>query len=123
MYDGRGVAGATIIFHPTDDVAQEAQKFRPYAYTDADGRFVLKTYTDDDGAPTGTYRVSVAAIPASAHAGGQPQRNEGDMAGQAGGAGVDIPVAVRRKYSDVNTAGISVTIADGVNELEPIVMN
>jgi hypothetical protein len=118
MYQGRGIEGATVILHPAEGVDEAANKFRPFANTDAEGRFVLKTYTDDDGAPRGTYRVSVVFA-------GIRGASSSDDAKAPAAAGSErsspaIPLSVRQKYSNVDTAGITVTIHEGQNELEPI---
>lgn len=117
LYQERGIAGATIIFHPMENVAEAAQKMRPYAYADADGRFQLKTYSEGDGVPSGDYRVSIAF----AGAGTESRRDDGNATGAPGStkAAMSIPLEVRKKYSNVETAGIKVTILDGQNELEP----
>ena len=50
-----------MIFHPQEDADEKAKKMRPFAYADGEGNFELKTYVDGDGAPPGTYRVSIIA--------------------------------------------------------------
>lgn len=120
LYDGHGVAGATVIFHPQGNVPEEAKKMRPYAFADAEGRFELKTYVDGDGVPPGDYRVSIAFAGAGAPSG----RDDGASGGPAGATrpAAPIPLSVRTKFSNVDTAGISLTIHEGQNELDPIVL-
>jgi hypothetical protein len=112
-YNGRGVANATIIFHPVGEVAEQLQKMRPYAYADDNGRFELKTYVTGDGAPPGEYEVGIIA-------GGGSDRDSGVGAGASGRS---LPRNLMKKYANQKTSGIKVTIRAGENELEPFVLN
>src|SRR5262245_5725709 len=51
------LAGALVVFHPVSGTT--ATPTRSYAQTLHDGSFQLSTFTPNDGAPAGTYRVSV----------------------------------------------------------------
>lgn len=51
---GEPAAKAQVVFHPLGESV-----FRPVAFTDADGRFRLMTYTAGDGAPAGEYAVTI----------------------------------------------------------------
>jgi len=118
LYRGNGVAGATIIFHPLENVPDDAKKMRPYAFADADGHFQLKTYVDGDGVPAGDYRVSIVF----AGVGMPARRQEGSVTGPPGATHVPMPIPLetRKKYSNVDTAGIAVTVHEGENQLAPI---
>lgn len=47
--------GVEVVFHPLD----ELQEGRPRGVTDDQGRFRLRTYQADDGAPAGDYAVTL----------------------------------------------------------------
>jgi hypothetical protein len=54
---GKPAAGARILFHPLDDPDPGAA--RPIGVVGEDGAFTLTTYDKGDGAPSGTYEVTV----------------------------------------------------------------
>lgn len=56
--DGRPVGGVEVRLYP-DDRPGDLDAPRPYATTDDDGRFVLGTFGDGDGAPAGSYRITL----------------------------------------------------------------
>jgi hypothetical protein len=61
VYEGKPLAGAQITLIPEDgDVPNTV---RPTATTDEDGSFELGTYSKNDGAPAGTYRVLALHYP------------------------------------------------------------
>ena len=60
--DGKPAAGAKIIFHPLDDKDPDAA--RPVGIVDEAGAFSLTTYANGDGAPPGSYAVTVEWRPA-----------------------------------------------------------
>jgi hypothetical protein len=53
-YKGQGVEGASVTFAPADRNGTAA-----YAITDAEGKFILNTFDDKDGAAAGDYSVTV----------------------------------------------------------------
>src|SRR5262245_36674275 len=61
LVKGKPADGAFLVFHPTGEV--EANTPRPYATADAEGNFRLTTYTSGDGAPAGSFRVTVVWRP------------------------------------------------------------
>lgn len=119
-YQGRGVPSATVIFHPSEGTDESAKKLRPFAYADANGNFVLKTYIDGDGAPPGTYRVSIVAR--SSPPGGIRSKDSAPSAESSSAPGIRIPPKISEKYANVETAGIQVTIHEGENILEPFAL-
>jgi hypothetical protein len=121
MYGTRGIPQATVIFFPADDAVEKAKKLRPFAYCDGQGNFALKTYVDDDGAPPGKYRVSIIAFSTSRSTSMKDQPAGEQAAGQPNF--VQIPAEVSRKYGNVETAGIEVTVQKGENKLEPFVLS
>lgn len=58
--NGQPLAGAHVVFHPLQSTA----KVPPArAQTDASGKFKLTTFQTEDGAPAGTYSVTVEYFP------------------------------------------------------------
>jgi hypothetical protein len=121
VYKGQGVPEAVVIFHPEGDTVEKLKKMRPFAYADGNGDFRLKTYVDDDGAPPGDYRVSIVA--ASSNAGAKPAKGEAATeAPTSPTTGIKIPPNITKKYANVETSGIRVTIHAGENNLEPFTL-
>ncbi len=60
LLDGKPLVNANLVFHPTTPFAKDASKFLPRGRTNEEGAFSLTTYSDNDGAPAGTYRVTVS---------------------------------------------------------------
>jgi hypothetical protein len=58
---GKPAEGAYIVFHPQD--GGDSKVPRPYATTNAEGKFQLTTYELEDGAPAGNYKVSIVWRP------------------------------------------------------------
>jgi hypothetical protein len=63
LVNGKPAEGAFVVFHPKDGGEKEKNVPRPYATTNAEGKFQLTTYEEEDGAPAGNYRVSVVWRP------------------------------------------------------------
>ncbi|WP_246523348.1 carboxypeptidase-like regulatory domain-containing protein [Gemmata palustris] len=101
LVQGKGVAGARVVFHPQFDVG--AVKFAPGATTDKEGRFQLGSAGPSDGAPVGEYAVTFTWP--------EPTKNpdEGDLQ-------VD---RWRNKYNDPAKSKWKITIKEGDNQLEP----
>jgi hypothetical protein len=53
-YQGTGIEGASVTFAPKDRNGTSA-----YAITDAEGKFVLSTFGENDGAALGDYTVTI----------------------------------------------------------------
>jgi hypothetical protein len=60
IMDGQPMAGATIIFSPTQDFPQGSAQQRPHAVVGDDGTFQVSTYDINDGAPAGEYKVTIS---------------------------------------------------------------
>src|SRR6056297_946980 len=56
--EGRPAVGAELRLHPVDGPAAEST-ILPRANVDAEGKFVFSTYRPNDGAPVGTYKITV----------------------------------------------------------------
>jgi hypothetical protein len=61
LYEGKPAAGASIFLKPLDD--PKDQLARPRGTVDEKGQFTLSTYKPNDGAPAGTYTVTLHWIP------------------------------------------------------------
>jgi hypothetical protein len=120
VYQGVGVPKASVIFFPGDDIAEHGRKLRPFADSDAQGNFVLKTYIDGDGAPPGKYRVCIIAAASGPSGKSSKDRRAGEESSSK--STVAIPQAVVNKYRNVDTAGIEVIVHEGENNLEPFVL-
>jgi len=118
MFRGQGVPKATVIFFPADDAVEDAKKMRPFADTDGEGKFAMKTYVRGDGVPPGKYRVSIIGIGGRQSGGSGKDQPGGEQEGSPV-ATVAIPPATANKYGNVDTAGIEVTIQEGENNLPP----
>src|SRR4051812_25840688 len=58
---GKPAEGAFVVFSPKEKGDKEVP--RPYATTNAEGEFKLTTYESEDGAPAGSYQVSIVWRP------------------------------------------------------------
>ncbi len=98
-YGGQGVEGALVSFFPKGGgrVARGT--------TSADGKFVLTTYDDGDGAGIGEYEVTV--VKETTVEGNTPE----DLAKQAAGA---LP----GKYGSTETSGLTVKIEEATDAIE-----
>src|SRR5258708_7039748 len=94
LVDGKAPEGARVVFHPSD--AGDPQAILPQATVAADGTFVVNTYNFQDGAPEGTYTVTVTHFQSD------------------GGVNLLPP-----RYATPDTSRLQVTVAKQNNELEP----
>jgi hypothetical protein len=116
-YNGHGVPNSTVIFFPVDASDERAAKMRPSADADGSGQFEIKTYVTGDGAPPGKYRVSIIAPMGPPPTSSKDRKADEVVA--TGGAAVNVPPAIVKKYANVDTAGIEVEVQEGQNDLEP----
>lgn len=119
-YKGQGVPNAIVIFFPIEETAEVVKKIRPFAYADGDGSFDLKTYVKGDGAPPGKYRVSIVAVAGASAAPSGHDSPQGASSGPK--TAVAIPPEVVKKYGNVETAGLQVTVQEGENKLAPFTL-
>lgn len=104
-FKGKPIENAELSLFPTD--ASVPESVRPKAKSTAGGKFVLGTYSQSDGAPTGKYKVTVV-------------RNEVSISKDTI---VAKPNDLPKKYSSLNTTDIVIEIVEGKNELSTIVLN
>jgi hypothetical protein len=103
--DGNPAAGAKVIFHATD--SQDPTAPHPVGVADAAGEFTLTTYKKDDGAPAGSYAVTVQWSP------------EGINPNSAF-AGAD---RLKGRYATVQNSPFKATVGTASTTLEPFQVN
>lgn len=105
LRDGKPLAEAQICFHPLDSAPPGVP--RPQATTDEQGRFALTTLRPDDGAPAGSYRITVER---------RAPRQIGEELVR-GGAN-ELPA----RYAQANTSPLEFAVQPGENEVPPLVI-
>jgi hypothetical protein len=100
FFEERPIAGGTIALEPTWEADPPFP--RPHATLKDDGSFVLGTYAPEDGAPAGEYKVSLTWYE-------KPQ-----------GEGLSVRNHLPKKYAGFQTSGLTMRIAAGNNQLEPL---
>ena len=104
LFEGEPTPGAMVIFHPVND--PDPRPPRPIARVGADGTFKPTTYGTGDGAPAGTYDMTVTWI---ADVDNQNVSKEDYREPKNG---------VPDKYAKPDTSGLRIEIKKGPNELE-----
>ncbi len=94
---GKAVPNATVVFHAN---RTEEGFIKPRAITKPDGTFELTTYESGDGAPAGTYEVSIEQWLRA-----KPEESPENR----------LPAVL----SNPTTSGLKATVADAVNDLSP----
>jgi tetratricopeptide (TPR) repeat protein len=97
-FQGKPITNAAIFLHPVG--VNDVSFPRPRATVKADGTFVVGTYTKDDGAPVGEYKLTVAWFDMES---GHMPRN-----------------LLPPKYSKPESSTVTVRIQDGKNQFSPI---
>jgi hypothetical protein len=98
-WKGQPVADADITLFPIDSTIPDT--VRPQAKTVKDGKFVLGTYTNGDGVPAGTYKVTLVRQ--------QVAVSKGTIVAKPN----DLPGA----YAKRDTTPLRITICEGQNVL------
>jgi len=96
LVDDQPLAEATVALKPAFDWP-DPKLPHPHATTDENGLFVLGTFSDHDGAPAGTYQVSVT-LPST-----------------EGLASISDPIG--KTYADPASSGLKITVAADTAEL------
>jgi hypothetical protein len=97
LFEGKPAEGARVVFHSGDGGDERA--ILPHAKVGADGSFVMSTYNFEDGAPEGTYRVTVTHI-------------------QGNGPANLLPA----RFESPTTSGLQITVAKPGTDLEPFLL-
>ena len=104
--NGQPLPGAHVWLVPKSKVHTDAKTVvRPQGMTGSDGKFVLTTYLQNDGAPIGEYDAIVL------HGDNDPDADPTANTKPAKTAFVPM------RYKDVKTSGLLVTIKDGENDI------
>jgi hypothetical protein len=99
VLDGtKPIANATVVFHPVGESG-----VKPRGKTDANGDFVLTTYDGGDGAPAGSYRVTIELWATVSADGGPVNR---------------IPA----KYARQESSGFTAEVTAAPTTLQPFVL-
>lgn len=106
LYEGRPVKGLTVVLRPLDSTNFKWQE-QPQAISGDDGKFVIRTYATDDGAPAGEYQVGIAMLDPVDEEGGDQVKRRSDA------------LMIPAKYADPATSGLKVKIEPKSNQLEP----
>lgn len=104
--EGKPAEGAEVVLYGDSPELSGKGTVIPSGTTDTEGRFVLRSYDPGDGAPAGTYRVSVhwpEPIPPGA---------DEEM--------FEPKDRLNEKYLDPKTSEITLQVPEGGGELPPI---
>jgi hypothetical protein len=108
---GQPAANALVAFHDTRPAGELAALPIPRATTGSDGTFRLSSYADTeappDGAPAGSYRVTIVVPTATPAAGADPE---------SAGSVVD---KLAGRYANATTSTLTSEVKPGDNQLEP----
>jgi len=89
---GKPINYATVIFHPVG--SDETEAVKPRGVTSSDGTFVLTTYDGNDGAPAGSYQVTIQQWITE-----KPEEGPSNQ--------------LKPKYSDPSSSQLTATISEG----------
>lgn len=99
LQDGKPVAHATVVFHPSFELGKDVSN--PRGTTGEDGAFKLSTYGAGDGAPEGEYKITVELWTSTNPEKGPESR---------------LPV----KFAKPDQSGLTAKVASGKNEIPTI---
>jgi hypothetical protein len=103
--DGKPAEGVVVVFCPAEG-SDEFRKQRPFGNTDAHGKFNLTTFTPQDGAPEGEYKVMINWPAArGAAGGGDPNRQAAQMD------------RLRYRYINPETSGLKASVSSEATEV------
>jgi hypothetical protein len=103
---GKPLAEAVVVFHPLDNRPRTTAL--PIGTCDAQGRFRLTTLRTDDGAPAGTYAITVELR--------EPQQRGEEMVR-------DGKNLLPAKFSKPDTSPLRYEVIAGENEVPPLVVD
>jgi hypothetical protein len=95
MFKGEPFEGAEVMFHPQDGGNPA------HAMTDEDGRFVLTTYDEGDGAVPGEHKVTIMYFPAESLPGMEAETG-GSMLPEKYAAIANTPLTAEVKAGEEN---------------------
>lgn len=95
--EGKAFKGLTVVLRPVDKTSFKRQEI-PQGITDESGKFSIHTYSSDDGAPAGEYKVGIALMqPVDEEGGDQVKRDPSQP-------------LFPPKYADPETSGLKATV-------------
>jgi len=109
LYQHKPIAGAVLVFHPPE---VNVKTIYPTAATEADGTFWVKT-GDQDGAPAGSYVVTVTC----------PQQVQSAKKMYSTGEKPETADLFKGAYGRKDSSNIRLEIKKGDNELAQIDLN
>ena len=101
LVDGKPAANAQVLFHPAEGSNED---LKPTGQTDDQGYFHLTSYTNGDGAPEGSYIVTVTWF--RVYGGGRQE--------------VVRYNALPQRYAAPQSSQLRASVAKGNNELNPL---
>lgn len=110
LFGGKPLAGALVTFHPVDESKMGATVVRPTGQTDDEGRYQLMSFTSGDGAPVGSYLVSINGV-------ARP-RSEGSVLPDPKSAIAKTDV-LKGRYLDAKKSGLKAEVKEGENVIPP----
>jgi hypothetical protein len=102
---GQPIQGAKVVFFGQEEHLKAAGVPIPEGETDASGKFALKTYEEGDGAPAGTYKVSISWMEVVRPSEDPEATVEQDR--------------LKGRYVDPEKSGLTATVAEDDTELPP----
>ena len=109
LFENKPAEHAIVIFHP-DATDEELAQLRPHGTVDANGHFELTTYVSGDGAPAGSYRVTVtwpSSDPADRVAAEDPEYTPSG------------PDRLKGRFANPSATELKATVKSGSNVLAP----
>lgn len=103
--NGKPLEGATVYLYAKDEAVVAAKTPVPQGKTDASGKYQLKTYETNDGAPAGEYGVAIVAMKIVNDSEDPEQIVETDL--------------LKGRYSDSAQSGLTATVQEGATEVPP----
>ena len=108
-YQGEPLVDGTVTLHPMSPPEDGQPLVTPRGTVGEDGTFRLTTYSINDGAPAGDYRVAF--------------RWQGSLEGISEDEEAELPELLPEQYLNPETSGFTVTITKGENKPPPFELN
>lgn len=102
LVGGKPAEGALVVFHPQEK--DRERDVKPFAKTNAQGKFILNTYEEGDGATPGEYKVTIVWN----KAGAAQKVSFGNDSGQSTG-----PDQLGGRYGNPANTSLSKTVKKG----------
>jgi hypothetical protein len=103
LVGGKPAEGALVVFHPQEK--DRERDVKPFAMTDDQGKFILNTFEQGDGATPGEYKVTIVWNKAG---GAVPKFSISDEGGKSAG-----PDRLRGRYGNPSSTPLSKTVKKG----------